>query len=187
MHHRIALVLLTCLLASCSVERLSITLDEASIRFVDHATLFPNFVATAGSGLKRQVLQLNISSEVDLLDYLKSRGLQTQFRCAVIGNANQKSYGGYGIGPAPEERESVSESPRQNHYVVYTFIDLQADAVEYKNGKPESRLDLKSDRFESLSCHVIGVDKAPARFPRSNDIAVSFSTFQELLQERHRQ
>lgn len=186
MYPRTAPVLLICLLASCSAERLQINLDKATVRYVDQETLFPENVGATSNGPQRQILELTLSSQVDLLDYLNSRGFQIQVRCSVTGNENGKAYNGYGIGPVPVAPATSRGIAKPYQYIAYTFIDLKADAVEYTNGKPESELDLRESKFDSLNCHVIGVDKAPILFPRSNDIVVTFATFQELVQQGHR-
>ena len=116
-----------------------------------------------------------------------------QVRCSVEGNANRRAYNGFAIGPLPVERDigvtqhRARPTTTSHRYTIYSFIDLEADEIEYENGKPASMLNLKVDTFESLKCHLLGVVKAPVPFPRSNYLVVSASTFHELLRGASKQ
>ncbi|MEG3158229.1 hypothetical protein ACKVMH_10125 [Lysobacter zhanggongensis] len=170
------LLLLALATVSCSGGRVAVTLDHTSIRVIDHATLFPESPDPHPDRPSRQVLQLNISSQTDLLKYFGDRHTQLQVRCSVDGNTNGRAYNGFAIGPIPEGKGAIP-----HRYTIYSFIGLEADEAQYENGKPASTLNLKADRFQALKCHLIGVQKAPVPFPRSNDFVVSASTFHELL------
>lgn len=169
--------LLVLLAASCSGPPVAITLDQAAVRTVDHATLFAKYNASRTDGPPRQVLELRISSQTELLKHFKDHGKQLQVRCSVNGTTNKEPYNDSAFGPFPEDGSSND----RHHYAIYAFVDLVAHAAEYQNGKPASTLNLKSDPFDSLSCQLVGVEKAPVRFLRSNEIVLSASSFQALL------
>lgn len=170
-------ILLVLLAASCSGPPVAIILDQAAVRTVDHATLFAKYNASRTDGPPRQVLELRISSQTELLKHFKDHGKQLQVRCSVNGPTNRESYNDSAYGPFPEEA-SYNE---RHHYVVYAFVDLVAHATEYQSGKPTSTLNLKSDPFDSLSCQLVGVEKAPVPSLRSNKIVISASSLQALL------
>jgi hypothetical protein len=170
---RVLVILLSLATTSCSGGRVAVTLDHASVRAIAHATLFPASPVTDLPS--RQVLLLNISSQTDLFEYFRERDTQLQVRCSVNGNANGREYNGFAIGPIPDGDGAL------HRYSIYSFIDLKADEARYENGKPASTFNLKADRFQALSCRLVGVQKAPVPFPRSNDLVVSSGTFQELL------
>ena len=174
--------LLALLVASCS-GRVAVTLDEAAVRTVDQATIFAKYMGSRAEGPARQVLQLKISSQTELLKHFEDQGKQLQVRCSVDGTSNGKAYNDSAFGPFPEATSSAT----RHRYTIYAFIDLKADAAEYKNGKPASTLNLKIDRFDSLRCQLVGVEMAPWPFLKSNQFAVSASTFQALLRQAHKQ
>ena len=160
--------------------RVVVKLDQAAIQLVPHSTLFPE--SSNKSGAPREALRLSISSQTDLLKYFQEWQRHLQVRCSVDGNVNGRAYKGFAIDLIPENEELPHPTTlNRYHYTIYAFIDLEADDVEYKGGKPATTLDLKTERFDSLRCHLIGVEKAPVLFPRSNDVSVSAKTFHELL------
>lgn len=175
-------LLLTLALAavSCTGGRVPVTLDQASIRAIDHATLFPDSPEAQHDRTLRQVLQLKISSQTDLLKYFEERDTQLQVRCSVEGNTDGRKYNGFAIGPIPEKAGGGTLTHR---YTIYSFIDLEADDVRYESGSPTSAFNLRSAQFDALKCHLLGVVKAPAPYSKSNDFIVSSSTFHELLRE----
>jgi hypothetical protein len=189
---RALLFLFALLVVSCSGSRVAVTLDQAAIRAIDHATLFPKYGGSSTDRASRQVLQLSISSETDLPKYFEDQEKQLQVRCSVDGSSDGKAYRGFATGPLPERSYATGNRAQQGQitprnkryrYIIYAFIDLEADSVEYKNGKPASTLNLKADHFDALTCHLIGVQKAPVPFPRSNDFSVPVSNFHALLRE----
>ncbi len=175
---RSLLLLLAFASVSCTSSRVAVNLEQASIRTIDHATLFPGSPVVQHDRSLRHVLQLNISSQTDLLKYFEDRHTQLRVRCWVEGSTDRKEYTGFAIGPITEK--SIGETT-SHHYTIYSFIDLEADDVQYKNGKPASTMDLRLARFDALKCHLLGVVKAPVPYPQSNDLIVSSSTFRELL------
>ena len=172
---RILPFLLALTLTSCTGERVSVDLEHASIRSIPHSKLWPDSKEQRSA---RDVLQLNISSQTELLSYFRERDKQLQVRCSAHGNSNGRDYSGFAIGPVPE-LSGVTSPPF--HYVIYSFIDLEADDTEYAQGKPASTVDLKSTPFESLTCTLVGVEKAPVPFLRSTDLVVSSKTFHQLV------
>jgi hypothetical protein len=167
--------------------RVAINLDRAEVLDVDHATLFPGSPKDPAAPERREALRLVISSQTELLTYFEEWDRQVQVRCAVDGNLNRKSYSGFAIGPLPEGQGTSIGSNATVHkpyrYTVYAFIDLKADDVQYEGGKPASTLNLKTETFGSLKCHLLGVTKAPVLFPRSNDVVLPASTFRTLLRQ----
>jgi hypothetical protein len=185
------LVLLSVAIAACSNPlpfgpgRVEIKLDQAAVLAVEHSTLFPDSSRDPAAPARREVLRLVISSKTELLSYFKERDRQVQVRCAVDGNRSGKSYSGFALGPVPERRLHLNSTNAAlqppYRYTIYAFIDLKAEDVQYKGGKPAGSLDLKKEAFGTLKCHLLGVTKAPVLLPRSNDIIVSATTFQSLL------
>ena len=167
--------LLALILTACSADRVAVDLDQVSIRSIPHSKLWPDSKDFRSS---RNVLQLNISSKTELLTYFREKGKQLQVRCSVHGNSNGRDYSGFAIGPVPEQN-GVESAPF--HYVIYSFIDLEADDTEYVQGKPASTLNLKRAPFESLTCTLVGVEMAPLPFLRSTDLVIPSTTFQRLL------
>ena len=149
--------------------RVEIELEQASVMAVEHATLFPGSQRDVEAPERREALRLLISSATDLQTYFKDQDTQLQVRCAVDGNLNRKSYTGFALGPVPEkssDRNGANAIPPSSYrYTIYAFIDLEADDVQYEGGKPASKLDLKTETFGSLKCHLLGVTKAPVLFP----------------------
>lgn len=186
MRARATLALLSIAVVSCSNPlpfgpgRVAVTLEDASVRVVENQTLFSDTPETLRH-VPRQVLQLRISSRTDLLKYFEDWDRHLQVRCSVEGSANGKVYENAGYGPRPERIEHGGASRGPYQYTVYAFVDLEADDAEYDLGKPATKLDLKVDHFESVGCHLIGVQKAPVLFPRSNDFVVSGREFHDLL------
>ena len=175
------LLLLAFASVSCTGSRVAVHLEQASIRTIDHATLFPRSSVAQRDRSLRHVLQLNISSQTDLLKYFEERHTQLQVRCWVEGSKDGKEYNGFSVGPIAEKAIGETTS---HHYTIYSFIDLEADEVQYKSGKPASTMDLRLARFDALKCHLLGVVKAPVPYPKSNDFIVSSSTFRELLRPK---
>jgi hypothetical protein len=184
--HRVSLPALLALgIVGCSNPlpfgpgRVAINLDEAKVLLVDRATLFPGSPASADSPKQRESLELVISSRTELLEYFAKWDRHVQVRCSVEGNLNGRSYKGFAFKPVLK-RPGPSKSYQ---YTIYAFIDLQADDIEYVAGRPATTFDLRTERFESLKCHLLGVTKAPVLFPRSNDIVVPGSSFRMLLRQ----
>lgn len=161
--------------------RVAISLDQAKVLVVDHATLFPNSPKGPKVPDQHEALQLVISSETELLGYFAEWNRQVRVRCAVEGNANGKSYSGAALGPVPE----VRQPSKPYRYIIYSFIGLKANDVQYERGSPATTLNLRTDAFETLRCHFVGVTKAPVLFPRSNDVVVPASTFRTLLRQEN--
>jgi hypothetical protein len=189
------LALLSIATVSCSNPlpfgpgRVEVALEDASVRMVAHETLFPESTNAKLRHVPRQVVQFRISSRTDLLKFFEDGHRQLQTRCAVDGSANGKAYNSVGYGPLAEGSEhgaasrGLTSKPETYYYAVYSFVDLEADDREYKDGKPATTLDLKVDRFDALNCHLLGVEKAPVLFPRSNDFGVSARQFDDLLRK----
>jgi len=122
--------------------------------------------------------------------YFAEWNRQLQVACSVEGSANGGSYRGFATGLLENGRSNdvslsgASESER-HFYTIYTFVDLIADDAEYKAGRPATTLNLTSDRFEALRCHLRGVTMAPVLFPRSNDVVVPADRFRDLYRQAH--
>ena len=200
MHRFAAIFLLSLAVAACSNPfpfgpgRVDVKLEDAAVALVEHATIFPDFpeAASAPKRPPRRVVRLKLSSETDLIKYFKDWDRQLQVRCTVDGNANGKSYSGFATQPFPDgssngvTRPSQSAPASEQHlYLIYAFIDLLAKDDEYQDGKPATTLDLKTDQFEALRCHLIGVTKAPVLFPKSNDFVVPAEKFRNLFRQAH--
>jgi hypothetical protein len=184
--NRCTFVALICMgVASCSSPfssgpgRVEITLDQTAVRSVSQSVLFSS--SGAASSRERDVVELQISSATDLIKYFKDWDRQLQVRCGVRGNTNGRQYRGWARGPIPHAKDARDSRFR---YTIFSFIDLQADDVEFDGGKPAGTLDLRSGEFGSLNCYLLGVTKAPVLFPRSNDVDVSVDTFRALLKSR---
>jgi hypothetical protein len=182
---RIALIALLALgIVGCSNPfpvgpgRVAIKLDQVKLSSIDPATLRTRAPARAATADRREALELTISSRTELLRYFAGWNRQVQVRCAVEGNENGKRYEDFPLHPIPK----TNSASTSYQYTIYAFIDLKAHDIEYKNGRPATTLDLKTERFETLRCHLLGVTMAPVLFPRSNDVVVSGSTFRTLLQ-----
>ena len=184
--HRVSLPALLALgIAGCSNPlpvgpgRVEIDLDQAKVLRVDQATLFPGSPTRSGSPKRREALELVISSPRELLGYFAKWNRQVQVRCSVEGNLNGRSYAGFATHPVLKR----SGPSRPYEYTIYAFIDLKAEDTEYVRGRPAPTFDLRTEGFESLKCHFLGVTKAPVLFPRSNEVVVSASTFRTLLRQ----
>lgn len=153
--------------------RVDISLDRVTVVLVDDATLFPGFPTRSGSPEQREALELDISSQTELVEYFAEWNRQVQIRCSVDGNLNGRSYTGVARHLAMKRPGEL----KPFKYTVYAFIDLKALDTHYVSGQPATTLDLKTERFESLKCHFLGVTKAPVLLPRSNDVVVFESTF----------
>lgn len=159
--------------------RVEIDLVQAKVLRVDHATLFSGRPQYSGSSKPRAALELVVSSQAELLRYFAEWNRQIQVRCSVEGNQNGRSYVGFAT-------HAVLKTPgpsKQYRYTIYAFTDLKADDSRYEGGRPASTLDLRTESFEALKCHFLGVAKAPVLFPRSNDVVVSRDAFQTLLRQ----
>ncbi len=180
------LALRTMATVACSSSRVAVTLEEASIRSVENEEIFSGFIPAERRHVQRQVVEFRISSQTDVIKYFEDRRLQIQVRCHVDGNTNGKAYETIGFGPRIDRMENdralrnSTNKPGRFYYVVYSFVDLKAYDVEYKEGKPATTLDLEADRFESLRCRIVGVEMGALIFPRSNDFGVSAKEFHEL-------
>ena len=131
-------------------------------------------------------IRIDFSSGTNLIRYFDERDRHIQARCFVSGADDHRTYTSFGVGPIqegiditeanhePEEGERLRQVTADRYfYTIHAFLDLKADDEEYLNGKPRGTLDLRSRDFENVSCFVIGVIKAPALFPRSNEITMS--------------
>jgi hypothetical protein len=178
------LALLSIAAVSCSNPfstgpgRVAVSLEEASVRTIENEALFPHISANV-KHVQRQVIQFRISSRTDLLKYFEDWQRLVQVRCSVDGSANGRAYRDSGYGP---RLERVGQDGVY-HYLVYAFVDLTAWDVEREGGKPATTLDLTVDRFESLGCHIIGVQKAPVLFPRTNEFVVPASMVHDLIRK----
>ena len=164
--------------------RVAITLDAAFVHPVHETAIWPEAGNRPAGPEFRELVELRISSEVDLLKYFEDRDRLVTTRCSVDGNRNGHSYSAWPTSLVPiVEPGNASGAARRHRYRVYAFIDLEASDEQYERGKPASTLNLRTETFDALRCHVIGVQKAPVLFPRSNDVVVSFDTFHELMRQ----
>lgn len=159
--------------------RVDINLDQVEVLLADQASLFPGSSTRSGSPSRREALELVISSRTELLEYFAEWNRQVQVRCSVEGNLNGRSYADVAVFPVTK-KPALSKSYQ---YTIYAFIDLKAEDTQYVSGRPAATFDLRTERFESLKCHLLGVTKAPGLFPRSNEIVVSENTFRTLLRQ----
>ena len=168
-------------------QRTPVTLDRATVRWVDHDVLFGAPRTSADQAPSRQALELRISSRTDLIEYFEEGDRQLQIRCDVVGNTNGKRYDSIGFGPYPDAgSEARGKAPADaiaHRYTFYAFVDLNAWDVQYEGGKPASTLDLKSSSFDALRCHLVGVTMVPLFWPRTNDLVVTEAQFRSLLRE----
>lgn len=169
--------------------RIEVSLDQVAIRDIPHAELFQDEHADAGLRPSTETVALDISSETDLFEYFQREEDQLQVRCSVHGNANGRKYSATGRPSLPRHPPTRPEggapsdngAPTRYNYTRYAFIDLKADDVVYQGGKPASTLGLKTESFESLRCHVVGVSLGSLLWPRTEDIIVSADAFRALL------
>lgn len=206
--HRLLLVIVAAVMAvGCSNPlpfgpgRVYVELDNVQVRQLEHEVVFGNDMPSPGERPARDVVQFTISSQADLYPYFKEWDRTIQVRCSVEGNTNGKTYSGFAKGPFNEGTDiSRPEHPRwyasrpspttgRFVYTVNAFIDLTAMDIEYKGGKPATTLNLRTEKFDRLACHVLGVTKAPVLFPRTNDFVLGAAEFRKLyLQgQAHRQ
>jgi hypothetical protein len=192
--------MLTIALTSCNNDpfragwvRLAVTLEDAKVERVPYETLFGR-PRSFGSSADYEAIVVRFSSPTDLYDYFREAGKAIQVRCWVDGSSAGDSFGGFGVGPFEHgidisrlRRRNADEAvlaPRsdgRHGYTAYVFINLTADSREYKNGSPAMHLDLRTDSWSRIGCHVIGVEMVPLPFPRSNDLVISNERFHELL------
>jgi len=197
MHRLAAISLLSLAVAACSNPfpfgpgRVEVTLEDVAVATVENATIFPE-AASAVNRPSRRVVQLKLSTRTDLVQYFKEWDRQIQVRCSVDGTANGRSYHGFSTQPFPDS--SGNEVALPSHptsgseryvYMVYTFVDLIAQDDEYEGGSPATTLNLMTDQFEALRCHILGVTMAPVLFPVSNDFVVSAAKFHDLYRQAH--
>ena len=173
--------------------RVNVVLEDVQVRLIEHEAIFGKGAGGNANRPSHEVIQFAISSETDLLDYFEKWDRQIQVRCTVSGNTNGKSYSGFAMGPYSDgvnisrvDRHwgSYASRPDLNtnrfNYVVYGFFDLVAQDSEYEMGKPASRLDLRTEKFDRLSCHVLGVTMTPVLFPRTSDFVLDSREFHAL-------
>jgi hypothetical protein len=197
MYRLVALLSLSAAAASCTnlmsfgPGRVTVALEYAAVQTVDHIVLFPKSLGEQVNVNRpsRQAIRLNISSGTNLLKYFKDWDRQLQVRCSVVGSANGRAYSGFAVGPFPDTIKDAELATLQrpaepkHHYTIYAFIDLVAEDDEYNSGKLATTLNLKSDRFEALACHLLGVTKAPVLFPRSNDVVLQEEQVHALIRQ----
>ena len=197
MHRFTAVSLLSLAVVACSNPfpfgpgRVEVKLEDVAVATVEHATIFPE-AASAPSRPSRRVVRLSLSTRTDLVQYFKEWDRQIQVRCSVDGSANGRSYHGFSTQPFPDGSGNGVALPSQAApgserylYTIYAFVDLVAEDDEYQGGRPVTTLSLKTDHFEALRCHLLGVTKAPVLFPKSNDFVVSAERFRNLYRRAH--
>jgi hypothetical protein len=174
--------------------RISLVLIGASVERVSSTILFGTSRVAPPPVTEHETLHLRFSSSIDLYDYFASWERSIQVRCHVDGSANGYTYTDFGRGPY-EAGINISELRRQrgdsapppsgssgeHEYSVFAFPDLTASDEIFERGQPRSYIHLDTDGWSTLSCYVIGVIKAPALFPRSNDLLVNADQFHALL------
>jgi len=174
--------------------RLAVTLEDVRIERVPYETLFSR-PRSFGSSADYEAIVVRFSSSTDLHDYFREADKAIQVRCWVDGSSAGDNFDGFGFGPF-EHGIDISRLRRRNaddaalaprsdgrhEYTTYVFVNLTADSREYKNGSPAMRLDLRTDTWSRIGCHVIGVDMVPLPFPRTNDLVISNERFHKLLE-----
>jgi hypothetical protein len=185
---------LACLLSACTNPlpfgpgRVKVKLENAELVSVPESILFQRLLGSAHESAKRRdTIQFTFTSETDLLDYFRERIVQ--FRCNVDG-ARLRNQSNWGSGPYYEgthlsllPRDAVPETVEgAYHYSAYAFVDFAAseDVEGSSHFTPLDEL-----QFTQLSCFIIGVDKAPVIFPRSNNLVLSHEAFLSKLRVFH--
>ena len=175
---RLVLPLFALAATSCGGARVAVSLDAASVRAFEHAEVFGQPPTSPSQPPTRDALRLELSSSTELFESFRQQESQLQVRCRVEGGSTGRSYEAIGIGLRPHGRDDTA-----HRYVVYTFIDLEADDRRHEAGRPATTLDLRTASLDALSCRLVGARKWLGPFPRSNDLVVPMGTFHALLRE----
>ena len=183
----IPVVIATVLLVGCAVERVRITVESTRIEPVSERLLFGTMVSESAPLRQMEVLVFEVSSDSDIRTIFENR--QIQVRCEVDGKGDSRGYGPFdGDFDLSTPRKSVRadrigkpvRSDGRYAYTIYAFTSLSATTLidgRFVNTP------LESINFSKLSCFIIGVEKAPVVFPRSNEFTLTRAKFLNLLAE----
>ena len=174
-------------LLGCAVERIRITVDSTRIDRVSDRLLFGTMVSESAPMRQIEVLVFEVSSDSDIRPIFEDR--QIQVRCEVDGKGDSRGYGPFdGNFDLSTPRKSVKadriSEPIRSHgrsaYTIYAFTSLSA--TNLIDGRFVDT-PLESINFSELSCFIVGVEKAPVLFPRSNEFTLTRAKFLDLLAE----
>lgn len=186
------LILLSCAVLSGCVNplpwgpgRVKVALERAQVVAAPRRLLFQNFGDSATDETTRDAVKFVFTSKTDLHEYLRDRIIQ--FRCRVKGAG--ADYESFGRGPYYQDTliELLPPSARlekiagRHEYSAYAFVGLSVDTETADGGFEDTPLDQL--QFSRLSCFIIGVEKAPVLWPRSNDLVLSYEDFMSQLRE----
>jgi hypothetical protein len=191
---------ITCLIVSGCIYlpwfergRVTVVTENVSIAKVPNDVLFGKSSRLPGTAQFSEVVQFDLSSDTDLLDYFANRAIQ--IRCRLDGDMNIR-WSNFGYGPFYEgtdlsvlamDRKKFALSPRTHDgrysYTVYAFKDLNAGWLE--NGTTSRDAPLETLQFSQISCYIIGVAKAPVSFPQSTNFSLSREQYMMLIKERN--
>lgn len=148
----------------------------------------------SGSVQFSEVIQFDLTSNTDLIDYFRNREIQV--RCTLDGG-KKHTWLNFGYGPyhngvdlseyvppngRPESARLSRDKDGKYSYVVYVFNDLNAMWLE--NGITDRQTPLEALRFTQISCYIIGVAKSPVSFPQSTNFGISRDELMMLIKKR---
>ena len=167
----------TIFLFGCQVQRVKLTVDETRIERVSDHVIYGSMISDSEPTREVEVLVYEVSSGVDITPVFEDR--QIQVRCKVDGKGDPMGYGPFERQEPTAARSTVPPRSDGRHaYTIYAFTNL---ATTNLVGTQFVDTPLESISFSEISCFVIGVIKAPALFPRSNELTLTRAKFLDLV------
>ena len=188
------LLLFSLITSGCaSITTVDVKLEKASITKKDtifmHGSLPWNYNNESyNPNETKEYIQLDISSKKELYHhFVKDWNRILQTRCNVSCKKCNASSDIAAFGPFYKNINILDINNSKPHieknedgmfhYSIYTYRNLKSNE-HYTHGQkiPE----ISQGNFDSLSCYVIGVTKAPVIFPRSNNFSITGKEFNKI-------
>jgi hypothetical protein len=187
------LVLLSLITSGCALTTIDTELENASIATKDTIFIYGDLLWDYSKNQNREnesteYIRLEISSKKELYQYFVKDGDRIlQARCKISCEECKTSSDLATFGPYYDNRDisrlrnSGSHIKKNEdglyHYSIYTYRNLKSNE-HYTHGQkiPE----ISQGNFDTLSCYLIGITKAPVIFPRSNSFSITGKEFDKI-------
>lgn len=188
------LLLLSLITSGCaSITTIDTELENASIATKDTIFIYGDLLWDYNKNQNQEneiteYIRLEISSQKELYQYfVKDWNRILQARCEISCEECKESSDLATFGPYYNNsdisrlRNSGSHIKQSEdglyHYSIYTYRNLKSDEHYYYGKKvPE----ISQGNFDTLSCYLIGITKAPVIFPRSNSFSITGKEFEKI-------
>jgi len=162
-------------------------------------TELPDTVGKSRPKTTKNSIKFEITTDTELYNYYKNQDKYIQVRCNVNSKAPNKVYSsGYGpfynnidisdtytVNQFLEHSNFIPNHNNKYKYEIYGFFDLKANNLN--RNQNTYKQDLRNSEFNDIYCYIIGVNTFSINFQRSNNLAISYDKFHELLKSKEQQ